>query len=83
MKKTWVRKVKKRVFEVEDLVMMYDVRHFRRGHKNLLPKWFGPYEIKEVFVMNGTYFLHNLDGTDYLGRINHVKLKKIHVNLLN
>ena len=37
LKKAWVVKVKKWVFNIEDLVMMYDSRHFRRAHKILLP----------------------------------------------
>ena len=83
MKKAWDARVKKRVFKVGDLVMMYDSRHFRRAHKKLLPKWFGPYEIKEVFTTNGTYSLRNLDGTPYPDRVNHDKLKKAYVDLLD
>ena len=76
-------KVKKWVFKTGNLVMMYDSRYFRRAYKKLLPKWFGPYEIKEVFVTNGTYSLRNLDGTNYPDRINHDKLKKTYVYLLD
>ncbi len=83
MKKTWDARVKKRVFKVGDLMMMYDSRHFRRAHKKLLPKWFGPYEIKEVFTTNGTYSLRNSDGTLYPDRVNHDKLKKVYVDLLD
>ena len=83
MKKVWNGKVKKRVFKIGDLVMMYDSRHFRRAHKKLLPKWFGLYEIKEVFTTNGTYSLRNLDGTNYPDQVNHDKLKKAYVDLLD
>ena len=62
--------------------MMYDSRHFLRAHKKLLPKWFGPYEMKEVFVTNRTYSLRNLDGTNYPDRVNRNKLKNIYVDLL-
>ena len=65
MKKMWDVKVKKRVFKTKYLVIMYDLRYFHRGHKKLLLRWFGPYKIKEVFATNGTYSLHNLDGTNY------------------
>ena len=83
IKKAWDARVKKRIFKVGDLVMMYDSRHFRRAYKRLLPKWFGPYEIKEVFMTNGTYSLRNLDGTPYADRVNHDKLKKTYVDLLD
>ena len=76
MKKAWDARMKKRVFKIGDLVMIYDSRHFRRAHKKLLPKWFGPYKIKEVFATNGTYSLRNLDGTPYPDHVNHDKLKK-------
>ena len=72
--------MKKRVFKTGDLVTMYDSRHFRRAHNRLLLKWFGPYEIKEVFATNGTYSLYNLDGTNNPDRVNHYKLKKNSVN---
>ena len=62
---------------------MYDSRHFRRAHKKLLPKWFGPYEIKEVFTTNGTCSLRNLDRTNYPDQVNHNKLKKAYVDLLD
>ena len=83
MKKAWDARMKKRVFKIGDLVMVYDSRHFRRAHKKLLPEWFGPYKIKEVFATNGTYSLRNLDGTPYPDRVNHDKLKKTYVDLLD
>ena len=76
-------KVKKWMFKIRNLVMMYDSRHFRKAHKKLLSKWFGLYEIKEIFAINGTYSLRNLDGTNYPDRVNHDKLKKAYVDLLD
>ena len=76
-------KVKKREFKTGNLVMMYDSRHFHRGHIKLLSKWFGLYEIKEGFATNSTYFLRNLDGTNYPDRVNHGTLKKAYVDLLD
>ena len=75
--------MKKRVFKTIELVMMYDSRYFHRAHKKFLPKWFVPYEIKIFFAKNGTYSLYNLDRTNYLNRVNHEKLKKSYVNLLD
>jgi hypothetical protein len=43
----------------------------------LLPKWFGLFVIKKVFVDNGSYELENVDGSPYLMDINHDKLKKV------
>jgi hypothetical protein len=56
--------------------MMFDARHHRRASKKLLPKWFGPFVIKEVFADNGSYELENVDGSPYPDHINHNKLKK-------
>ena len=61
--------------------MIYDSRYFRKAHKKLLPEWFWLYEIEEVFATNNTYFLRNLDGTNYPDRVNHDKLKKAYVDL--
>ncbi len=76
-KKTFDKKVKKKEFKESDLVMMFDVQHHHRAYKKLLPKWFGPFVIKKVFVDNGSYELENVDGSPYLNRINHDKLKKV------
>jgi len=70
-------KVKKKEFKEGDLVMMFDVRHHRRAYKKLLPKWFGPFVIKKMFVDNGSYELENVNGSPYPDRINHDKLKKV------
>jgi len=76
-KKVFDKKVKKREFKEGDLVMMFDVRHHRRAYKKLLPKWFRPFVIKDVFADNGSYELENVDGSPYLDRVNHDKLKKV------
>lgn len=83
MKKLWDAKVKKRVFKTEELMMLYDSRHFRSAHKKLLIKCFGPNDDNEVFASNSTYSLLNLDDTNYLDTINHDKLKKAYVDLLD
>jgi len=76
-KKVFDKKVKKKEFKEDDLVMIFDVRHHRMAYKKLLPKWFGPFVIKKVLVDNGSYELENVDGSPYLDRINHNKLKKV------
>ena len=83
IKKAWDANVKKRVYETGDLVMIYNSRHSHRAHKKLLSKWFGPYKLKDDFATNGTYSLRNLDGTNYPDRVNHDKLKKTYVDLLD
>ncbi len=76
-KKVFNEKVKKKELKEGDLVVMFDIQHHCRAYKNLLPKWFGPFVIKKVFVDNGSYELENVDGSPYLDRINHDKLKKV------
>jgi len=76
-KKAFNKKVKRKEFKEGDLVMMFDARHYCRAYKKLLPKWFKPFVIKKVFVNNGSYELENVDGSPYLDRINHDKLKKV------
>jgi len=76
-KKAFDKKVKKKEFKEGDLVMMFDARHHRRAYKKLLPKWFGPFVIKKVFVDNGSYELGNVDGSPYPDRVNHDKFKKV------
>jgi hypothetical protein len=76
-KKVFDKKVKIKEFKEGDLVMMFNVRHHCRVYKKLLPKWFGPYVIKKVYTDNGSYELENVDGSPYLNRINHDKLKKV------
>jgi Na+-transporting NADH:ubiquinone oxidoreductase subunit NqrC len=43
------------------------------AYKKLLPKWFGPFVIKKVFVDNGSYELKIVDGSPYLDHVNHDK----------
>ncbi len=67
----------KKEFKKSDLVIMFDSRHHHRAYKKLLPKWFGPFVIKKVYANNGSYELKNVNGSPYLDRINHDKLKKV------
>jgi hypothetical protein len=76
-KKTFDKKVKKKEFKEGDLVMMFDTWHHHRACKKLLPKWFGPFVINNVFADNGSYELKNVDGSPYPDHINHDKLKKV------
>jgi len=76
-KKAFDKKVKKKEFKEDDLIMMFDARHHRMASKKLLPKWFGPFVIKKMFADNGSYELENVNGSPYPDRINHDKLKKV------
>ncbi len=69
--------MREKEFKKGDLVMMFDVRHHHRVHKKLLPKWFGPFVIKKVFINNGSYEFENVDDSSYPDRINHDKFKKV------
>jgi hypothetical protein len=42
-----------------------------------LPKWFGIFFIRKVFINNGFYEFENVDGSPYLNHINHEKFKKV------
>ncbi len=75
-KKVFKKKVKKKEFTKGNLVMMFDVRHYHKAYKKLLPKWFGPFVIRKVFVDTGFYEFENVNGLPYLDHINHDKLKK-------
>jgi hypothetical protein len=55
---------------------MFDIQHHCRAYNKLLPKWFGPFVIKKVFVDNGIYEFENVDGSPNLDHINHEKLKR-------
>jgi len=56
--------------------MMFNTQHHFRAYNKLLPKWFGPFVIRKVFVDNGFYELENVDGSPYPDCINHDKLEK-------
>jgi hypothetical protein len=47
------------------------------AYKKLLPKRFGPFVIRKVFINNRFHELENVDGSPYLDCINHDKLKKV------
>jgi hypothetical protein len=76
-KRLFDKKVKKKEFKEGDFVMMFNARHHHKAYKKLLPKWFGPFVIKKVFVNNEFYELENVDSLPYPNRINHDKLKKV------
>jgi hypothetical protein len=39
---------------------MFDTLHHHKAYKKLLPKWFGPFVIRKVFVDNGFHKLKML-----------------------
>jgi hypothetical protein len=41
-------------------MMVYDASQYNRAHKKLLSKWFGPYQIMQVYKSNGTYTLREV-----------------------
>lgn len=82
MKIAWDENLKKRVFKAGDLMMLYNFSHFQIADKRLQPKCFELYKVKEVFATNGINVLFNLDGTNYQDQINHDKLNKVYVDLL-
>jgi hypothetical protein len=57
--------------------MMFDARHHRMAYKKLLPKWFEPFVIRNVYADNGFYELENVNGSPHPDRVNHDKLKKV------
>ena len=67
MKVAFDKKVKKEVFQVNDLVLRWDIR---RGAKAKYEKfdnlWFGPFQIMEV-LENNMFVLKSLDGSEILG----------------
>ena len=77
-KKAFDARVKTKIFEKGDLVKEFDARHHKRVGKKLLPRWFGPYRVKEAHYDNGTYELEELDGT-YSHWVNQDKLALFHV----
>jgi hypothetical protein len=34
---------------------MFNARHHHKAYKKILPKWFGPFVIKKMFINNGSY----------------------------
>ncbi len=50
---------------------MFDVWHHHKVSKKLLPKWFGPFVIENVFVDNRFYEFENVDDSPYADRVNH------------
>jgi hypothetical protein len=56
---------------------MFNAQHHHKAYKKILPKWFGPFVIKKMFINNGSYEFKNVDGSPYLYHVNHDKLKKV------
>jgi hypothetical protein len=56
---------------------MFDIRHHRRAYNKLLPKWFGTFVNRKVFVDNESYEFENVDGPPYPNCINQDKLKMV------
>ena len=57
-------KVKKKEFDIGDLVLKWDVPKQDRGkHKKFDALWIGPFKISEVFL-NNTYRLQDLEGEE-------------------
>jgi hypothetical protein len=50
---------------------MFDVEHHHKAYKKLLPKWFGPFVIGNVFVNNRSYELENVNDSPYPDHVNH------------
>ncbi len=68
--------MKKRKIKENDVVMMFDIWHHHRVYKKLLPKWFGYFVIKKMFLDNGSYELGIVNGSIYVDPIKYDKLKK-------
>jgi len=67
MKLTFEKKVKKEVFEVNDLVLRWDIRREEKGkHGKFDNMWFGPFQIAEI-LENNTFILRGLDSGEVIG----------------
>jgi hypothetical protein len=56
--------------------MMFDVEHHHKAYKKLLPYWFGPFVIGNVFVNNIFYKLKNVNDSPYPDHVDREQLKK-------
>ena len=74
------RKVKKKEFEIGDLVLKWDAPRQDKGkHSKFDALWIGPFKISEVFL-NNTYRLQDLEGEEvFNGPVNGHFLKKCFV----
>jgi hypothetical protein len=64
VKQAFDRKVRKKEFEIADLVLKWDAPRQDKGkHSKFDALWIGPFRISEVFS-NNTYQLHDLEGEE-------------------
>ena len=67
MKLTFDKKVNKEVFQVNDLVLRWDIRREEKGkHGKFDNMWFGPFQIVEI-LENNTFILRCLDSDEIIG----------------
>jgi hypothetical protein len=64
VKQAFDRKVRKKEFEIGDLVLKWDAPRQDKGkHNKFDALWIGPFKISEVFS-NNTYRLQDLEGEE-------------------
>ena len=64
VKQAFDRKVRKKEFEIRDLVLKWDAPRQDKGkHNKFDALWIGPFKISEVFS-NNTYKLQDLEGEE-------------------
>jgi hypothetical protein len=80
VKQAFDRKVRKKEFEIRDLVLKWDAPRQDKGkHNKFYALWIGPFKISEVFS-NNTYMLQDLEGEEVFNRpVNGHFLKKCFV----
>ena len=80
VKQDFDRKVRKKGFEIGDLVLKWDAPRQDKGkHSKFDALWIGPFRISEVFS-NNTYQLHDLQGEEVFNNpVNGHFLKKCFV----
>ena len=67
MKLTFDKKVKREVFQVNDLVLRWDARREEKGkHEIFYNLWFGPFRIVEV-LENNMFILRGIDNDESIG----------------
>ena len=77
IKQAFDRKVKKKEFEIGDLVFKWDAPRQDKGkHNKFDALWIGPFKISEIFS-NNTYGLQDLEGEEVFNSpVNGYFLKK-------
>jgi hypothetical protein len=80
VKQAFDRKVRKKDFEIRDLVLKWDAPRQDKGkHSKFDALWTGPFKISEIFS-NNTYRLQDLEGEEVFNSpINGHLLKKCFV----